>query len=113
MGRDLNRRFPDRLVRERVASCACSPAFRVPEGMASETGRQAPGSETRFDDSPELYGNVRVGNTSTWLRFASVSSLALLGTSKGQYTFMGHLKWTPVIALGYFASIGAYFLVNG
>ena len=29
-----------------------------------------------------------------------------MGQARGQYTFFSHLKWTPVIALGYFASIG-------
>ncbi len=47
------------------------------------------------------------------LSIGSAAGVALMGASKGQYTFMAHLKWTPVIALGYFASIGAHFLVNG
>ncbi len=47
------------------------------------------------------------------LSIGSAGAVALMGTSNGQYTFMSHLKWTPVIALGYFASIGAHFLVNG
>ncbi len=47
------------------------------------------------------------------LSIGSAAGVALMGASKGQYTFMSHLKWTPVIALGYFASIGAHFLVNG
>jgi hypothetical protein len=28
------------------------------------------------------------------------------------YTFFGHLKWTPVIALGYAASIWVHLMVN-
>jgi hypothetical protein len=28
------------------------------------------------------------------------------------YTFFGHLKWTPVIALGYAASIWIHLMVN-
>ncbi len=47
------------------------------------------------------------------LSIGSAAGVALMGVSKGQYTFTAHLKWTPVIALGYFASIGAHFLVNG
>jgi Na+/H+ antiporter NhaD/arsenite permease-like protein len=48
------------------------------------------------------------------LSIGSAAGVALMGVSKGQYTFMGHyLKWTPAIALGYFASIWAHFLVNG
>jgi len=47
------------------------------------------------------------------LSIGSAAGVALMGTARGQYTFMGHLKWTPVIALGYFASIGVHFVVNG
>lgn len=47
------------------------------------------------------------------LSVGSAAGVALMGSSKGQYTFMGHLKWTPILALGYAAGIGAHFLVNG
>ncbi|MDJ0945675.1 MAG: sodium:proton antiporter NhaD [Kiloniellales bacterium] len=53
------------------------------------------------------------GTGGSLLSIGSAAGVALMGASKGQYTFMGHLKWTPVIALGYFASIAAHFLVNG
>jgi Na+/H+ antiporter NhaD/arsenite permease-like protein len=43
----------------------------------------------------------------------SAAGVALMGQSKGNYTFFGHLKWSWAIALGYFASIGVHFLVNG
>jgi Na+/H+ antiporter NhaD/arsenite permease-like protein len=47
------------------------------------------------------------------LSIGSAAGVALMGISKGQYTFMSHLKWAPVIALGYLASIGTHFVVNG
>jgi Na+/H+ antiporter NhaD/arsenite permease-like protein len=47
------------------------------------------------------------------LAIGSAAGVALLGTAKGKYTFAGHLKWTPVIALGYAAGIVTHFLVNG
>ncbi len=47
------------------------------------------------------------------LSIGSAAGVALMGASKGQYTFMSHLKWAPVIALGYACSIGVHFLVNG
>ena len=47
------------------------------------------------------------------LSIGSASGVALMGSSNGQYTFMRHLRWSPVIALGYLASIGTHFLVNG
>jgi len=38
--------------------------------------------------------------------------VALMGQARGMYTFFSHLKWTPVIALGYFASIGTHLWIN-
>jgi len=35
-----------------------------------------------------------------------------MGQTKGIYTFFFHLKWTPVIMLGYAASILVHFLWN-
>jgi len=43
----------------------------------------------------------------------SAAGVALMGTSNHKYTFFSHVKWTPVIALGYFASIFVHYLVNG
>ncbi|SMM98816.1 Na+/H+ antiporter NhaD type [uncultured Candidatus Thioglobus sp.] len=42
----------------------------------------------------------------------SAAGVALMGQSKGLYTFTSHLKWMPVIALGYAASIVAHLLIN-
>ncbi|MBI1274286.1 MAG: sodium:proton antiporter [Alphaproteobacteria bacterium] len=42
----------------------------------------------------------------------SAAGVALMGTARGYYTFSSHLKWTPVIMLGYAAAIGAHFLLN-
>lgn len=46
------------------------------------------------------------------LSIGSAAGVALMGQAQGNYTFFGHLKWTPVIALGYAASIGTHLLVN-
>jgi Na+/H+ antiporter NhaD/arsenite permease-like protein len=43
----------------------------------------------------------------------SAAGVALMGQSNHKYTFFSHLKWTPVIALGYAASIFTHYLVNG
>ncbi|MCI0668743.1 MAG: sodium:proton antiporter NhaD [Methylococcaceae bacterium] len=47
------------------------------------------------------------------LSIGSAAGVALMGQSKGLYTFFTHLRWTPVIAAGYFASILAHYLMNG
>jgi len=38
--------------------------------------------------------------------------VALMGQARGQYTFFGHLKWTPAIAAGFAASILVHLVVN-
>jgi hypothetical protein len=36
-----------------------------------------------------------------------------MGQARQQYTFFQHLRWTPVIALGYAASIWVHLTING
>lgn len=43
----------------------------------------------------------------------SAAGVALMGQSNHKYTFFSHLKWTPVIAAGYAASILTHYLING
>jgi len=38
--------------------------------------------------------------------------VAVMGSAKGNYTFLSHLKWSWAIALGYAASIAVHFWVN-
>lgn len=46
------------------------------------------------------------------LSVGSAAGVALMGQARGMYTFVGHLKWAPVIALGYIASIFAHLWLN-
>jgi NhaD family Na+/H+ antiporter len=46
------------------------------------------------------------------LSIGSAAGVALMGQARNSYTFFGHLKWTPVIALGYAASIATHMLLN-
>jgi len=55
---------------------------------------------------------LTLGVGGSLLAIGSAPGIGLLGVTKGQYSFMVHLKWCPVILLGYFASIGVHFLVN-
>ncbi|NOT84288.1 MAG: sodium:proton antiporter NhaD [Methylococcaceae bacterium] len=55
---------------------------------------------------------LTLGVGGSLLAIGSAPGIGLLGLAKGQYTFSEHLKWFPVILLGYFASIGVHFLVN-
>ena len=46
------------------------------------------------------------------LSIGSAAGVALMGTARGYYTFMSHLKWTWAIALGYAASIATHLWIN-
>ncbi|MBM34519.1 MULTISPECIES: sodium:proton antiporter NhaD [unclassified Arsukibacterium] len=46
------------------------------------------------------------------LSIGSAAGVALMGQARGYYTFMGHLKWAPVILLGYVASVATHLWLN-
>jgi NhaD family Na+/H+ antiporter len=46
------------------------------------------------------------------LSIGSAAGVALMGQARGYYTFFGHLKWAPVIALGYAASVLTHMWLN-
>jgi NhaD family Na+/H+ antiporter len=60
-----------------------------------------------------LLVTLTAGVGGSLLSIGSAAGVALMGQAKGHYTFFSHLKWTPVIALGYAASIWTHFLING
>jgi len=59
-----------------------------------------------------LLATLTAGVGGSMLSIGSAAGVALMGQARGYYTFFGHLKWTPVIALGYVASIYTHFWVN-
>jgi len=71
---------------------------------------------TMNPDMPELQWllvTLTAGVGGSLLSIGSAAGVALMGQARGYYTFFGHLKWTPAIALGYVASIYVHFLING
>ncbi|WP_423187251.1 sodium:proton antiporter NhaD [Alishewanella sp. d11] len=46
------------------------------------------------------------------LSIGSAAGVALMGQARGYYTFVGHLKWAPVILLGYAASVVCHLWLN-
>ncbi len=56
---------------------------------------------------------LTTGVGGSMLSIGSAAGVALMGAAHGQYTFMSHLKWAPVIVLGYGAAVAAHFVVNG
>lgn len=59
-----------------------------------------------------LLVTLTTGVGGSLLAIGSAAGVGLMGQSKGAYSFMSHLKWTPVIALGYATSILVHLLLN-
>ncbi len=60
-----------------------------------------------------LLVTLTAGVGGSLLSIGSAAGVALMGAAHGKYTFFGHLKWAPVISLGYAASIWAHLFLNG
>lgn len=60
-----------------------------------------------------LLVTMTAGVGGSLLSIGSASGVALMGQTKGLYSFLGHLKWSWAIVLGYIASIAVHFLING
>lgn len=65
-----------------------------------------------MSDGQWLLVTLTAGVGGSLLSIGSAAGVALMGQAKGQYTFFSHLKWTPVIALGYAASIASHLWIN-
>lgn len=67
---------------------------------------------------PEMsHGNwllitLAAGTGGSLLSIGSAAGVALMGQARGHYTFMGHLRWAPVIALGYAAGVLLHLWLN-
>jgi len=59
-----------------------------------------------------LLVTLTTGVGGSLLSIGSAAGVALMGQARGKYTFFSHLKWTPVIALGYAASILTHLWLN-
>jgi Na+/H+ antiporter NhaD/arsenite permease-like protein len=68
--------------------------------------------DPQMSDGQWLLITLTCGVGGSMLSIGSAAGVALMGQSRGLYTFSSHLKWTWAVALGYVASIGAHLLVN-
>ena len=59
-----------------------------------------------------LLVTLTAGVGGSLLSIGSAAGVALMGQARGQYTFFSHLKWTPVIAIGYGMSIWVHLFIN-
>jgi len=66
-----------------------------------------------MDQTQWLLVTLTAGVGGSLLSIGSAAGVGLMGQARGAYTFFGHLKWTPAIGLGYFASIGVHLWING
>ncbi|MCP5205910.1 MAG: sodium:proton antiporter NhaD [Hahellaceae bacterium] len=60
-----------------------------------------------------LLVTMTAGVGGSLLSVGSAAGVALMGQSRGMYTFFSHMKWSWAIALGYALSIYAHYLING
>jgi Na+/H+ antiporter NhaD/arsenite permease-like protein len=66
-----------------------------------------------LDRAQWLLVTLTCGVGGSILSIGSAAGVALMGQSRGMYTFGSHLKWSWAIALGYIASILVHLLING
>lgn len=59
-----------------------------------------------------LLVTLTAGVGGSMLSIGSAAGVALMGQARGKYTFFSHLKWSPVIALGYVVSIYVHLWIN-
>lgn len=59
-----------------------------------------------------LLVTLTAGVGGSLLSVGSAAGVALMGQAHGAYTFRSHLRWAPVVAVGYAAGIVTHLLVN-
>ncbi|GAB6262912.1 sodium:proton antiporter NhaD [Photobacterium sp. R1] len=59
-----------------------------------------------------LLVTLTAGVGGSLLSIGSAAGVALMGAAHGKYTFFGHLKWAPAVALGYILSIAVHLAMN-
>ena len=60
-----------------------------------------------------LLVTLSAGVGGSLLSIGSAAGVAVMGQTKGIYTFASHLKWSWAIALGFIASIFCHYLISG
>lgn len=59
-----------------------------------------------------LLVTLTTGVGGSLLAIGSAAGIALMSQANGKYTFLDHLKWTPIIAVGYIASVMTHLWIN-
>jgi len=93
-------------------------AANVSIGLASAVLENIPTMSVVLTMNPEmslgqwLLVTLTAGVGGSLLSIGSAAGVALMGHAKGKYTFFTHLRWTPVIALGFAASVLCHLWLN-
>lgn len=64
-----------------------------------------------MDVNQWLLLTLTAGTGGSLLSIGSAAGVAVIGIRRDIYTFSAHLKWMPAIGLGYFASIGFWWIM--
>jgi Na+/H+ antiporter NhaD/arsenite permease-like protein len=65
-----------------------------------------------MDLSQWLLVTMTAGVGGSLLSVGSAAGVALMGQARGRYTFFSHLRWSPIILVGYLLAIWAHLLIN-
>jgi len=65
-----------------------------------------------MNDGQWLLITLTCGVGGSLLSIGSAAGVALMGQSKGIYTFASHIRWSGAVALGYATSIAVHLLIN-
>lgn len=68
--------------------------------------------DPQMSDGQWLLVTLTAGIGGSLLSIGSAAGVALMGQSKGIYTFGSHIKWTPIISVGYIAGILVHLALN-
>ena len=68
--------------------------------------------QPEMSQSQWLLVTLSAGVGGSMLSIGSAAGVALMGQTRGTYTFLSHLKWTPVIALGFICSIALHMWLH-
>ena len=66
-----------------------------------------------MDQFQWLLITLTAGVGGSLLSIGSAAGVAMMGVSRGQYTFVSHLRWSWAVMLGFLASVAVHWLVNG
>lgn len=59
-----------------------------------------------------LLVTLTAGIGGSLLSIGSAAGVALMGVAHGKYTFFSHLKWFPVLLIGYILAVATHFAIN-